>query len=158
MKAKAIFTAIKRFLKDSHTDYVTSPIPGGHSITCLDLPSPDMLTNITQTIDIWDTHLFTYAHCPVQVEPEYIDEMAKFIALANYNLLIGNFDLDVDTGEIRFRHYLDCAGFKTLPDAVLRRNLPIPLVMLDQHGDAIASVANGESDAETALTLVKQNT
>lgn len=157
MKANAIFAAVKRYLERAHLEYVSAPIPGGHSIYCSGLSTPGKLKTISQTIETWDTRLVTYAHCLIFTPPERIDEMAKFVALANYNLLLGNFDLDVDTGEIRYRHFLDCGGFKTLPLTLLARFLPIPLLMLEQYGDAILSVAFDSVDAESALAQAKTN-
>lgn len=77
------------------------------------------------------------------------------MALANYNEIPGNFDLDAGTGEIRYRHFFDCAGFDPLPAIYLKCHLPIPLLMLHQYGDAILSVANGTSAAESALARAK---
>jgi DNA-binding protein YbaB len=151
MEADAIFAAVTRFLDEAHTEYLSAPIPEGHSIYCPGLSTPSKLKTISQTIETWRTNLVTYAHCLIFTPTEHIDEMAKFVALANCNASPGNFDLDVDTGEIRYRLYFDCASFDTLPSSYLKHHLPIPLLMLDQYGDAILSVANGTSTAEAAL-------
>ena len=151
MEADAIFAAVTRFLDESRTQYLSAPIPEGHSIYCPGLPTPSKLKTISQTIETWRTNLVTYAHCLIFTPAEHIDEMAKFVALANYNANPGNFDLDVDTGEIRYRLFFDCANFDTLPSSYLARHLPTPLLMLHQYGDAILSVANGTSTAEAAL-------
>lgn len=157
MHADAIFAAIKRYLEESNTKYFTAPIPEGHSIYCPGLPAPGKLKSISQTIETWRSNLVTYAHCLIFTPAGHIDEMAKFVALANYNLLPGNFDLDVGTGEIRYRLFLDCEGFDSMPPVILNRYLPIPLLMLYRYGDAIVSVANGTSDAESALAQAKAN-
>ena len=154
MEADAIFAAVTRFLDESRTKYLSAPIPEGHSIYCPGLPTPSRLKTISQTIETWRTHLVTYAHCLIFTPSERIDEMAKFVALANYNAIPGNFDLDVGTGEVRYRLFFDCAGFDTLPSTYLKRRLPLPLLMLHQYGDAILSVADGSSDAEAALARV----
>ena len=151
MKAEEIFTAVTRFLEESHTEYLSAPIPEGHSIYCPGLSTPSKLKTISQTIETWRTNLVTYAHCLIFTPTEHIDEMARFVALANCYASPGNFDLDVDTGEIRYRLFFDCASFDTLPSSYLKRYLPLPLLMLDQYGDAILAVANGTSTAEASL-------
>lgn len=152
MKADAIFPAVTRFLDESHIEYFSAPIPEGHSIYCPGLSTPSKLKTISQTIETWRTNLVTYAHCLIFTPTEHIDEMAKFVALANCNAIPGNFDLDVDTGEIRYRLFFNCASFDTFPSSFLKRHLPIPLLMLNQYGDAVLSVANGTSTAEVAVT------
>lgn len=156
MEADAIFAAVTRFLDESRIKYLSAPIPEGHSIYCPGLPTPSKLKTISQTIETWRTNLVTYAHCLIFTPTEHIDEMAKFVALANYNEIPGNFDLDVGTGEVRYRLFFDCAGFDTLPAIYLKRHLPIPLLMLHQYGDAILSVADGTSSAESALAQAKR--
>lgn len=151
MEADAIFAAVTRFLDGTRTRYLSAPIPEGHSIYCPGLPTPSRLRTISQTIETWRTNLVTYAHCLIFTPSGHIDEMAKFVALANHDAIPGNFDLDVGTGEVRYRLFFDCAGFDTIPSIYLKRHLPLPLLMLHQYGDAILSVADGTSDAESAL-------
>lgn len=156
MKEKAIFATVKRYLDKLNVKYISDPIPGGHAVYCPALSIPGRLKFVSQTIETKDTHLVTYAHCLIYTPSERIDEMAKFVALANYNMLLGNFDLDVDTGEVRHRLFLDCEGFRTLPLAILARYLPIPLLMLRQYGDAILSVAFDSVDAEPTLAQAQK--
>lgn len=155
MNAKAIFNAVMRHLKKTRTPYVWTEIPDGYSIYCPILPGPAKLDNISQTIETWNSRMRIYAHALIHVAPEYIDEVAKFVALANYGLCPGNFDLDVSTGEVRFRHFLDCEGYRRLPDAVLQRTLALPLLMLRLYGDALVSVATGTLPATSALSPPK---
>lgn len=155
MEADAIFAAVTRFLDGTRTRYHSAPIPEGHSIYCPGLPTPSRLRTISQTIETWRTNLVTYAHCLIFTPSGHIDEMAKFVALANHDAIPGNFDLDVSTGEIRYRLFFDCAGFDTLPFSYLERYLSIPLLLLHHYGDAVFSVAHGTSTAEAALAQAK---
>jgi hypothetical protein len=157
MNADAIFDAVKQFLNEAHIGFLSAPIPDGWSVYCPSLSAPNRLQTISQTIETWESCLILYAHCLINTPTERIDEMAKFVAMANFNLLPGNFDLDVGTGEVRYRLFLDCRSFETFPANYLMRFLPLPILMLHQYGDAIVAVADGESDAETALAHVDHN-
>lgn len=126
MKADEIFTAVTQFLEESHTEYLSAPIPEGHSIYCPGLSTPSKLKTISQTIETWRTNLVTYAHCLIFTPAEHIDEMAKFVALANCNASPGNFDLDVDTGEIRYRLYFDCPASTPFPPPTSSATCPFP--------------------------------
>ena len=156
MEQKAIFAAVKQFLDDAHVRYSTETTPDGHAAFRTRMRLPDSSGSVPQTIEIRDAHMAIHAHFPVKAAPGQIGEAAKFLALANYDLILGNFDLDVETGEIRYRHFLECAGFDEMPVETLCRHCPIPVMMLSQYGDAIAAVATGRSDAESAFAEVKR--
>ena len=155
MDQETIFSAVKQFLDDAHVKYRTKTFPDGHCIFHTRMRMPNSSKSVSQTIDIGETHMAIYAHCPVKAVPGQIGEVAKFLAWANDDLILGNFDLDVETGEIRYRHFLECGAFEALPMEVLCRHCPIPVVMLGQYGDAIAAVATGRSDAEVAFAEAK---
>ena len=157
MEQEAIIAAVKQFLDDAHAKYRTKTTPDGHCIFRTRMRMPNSSKSVPQTIDIRETHMAIYAHFPITTAQKHIGETAKFLALANYDLILGNFDLDVETGEIRYRHFLECGGFEALPTEVLCRHCPIPVVMLGQYGDAIAAVATGRSDAESAFAEAKSN-
>lgn len=156
MDTEAIFAAVKQYLEAAHFEYLTEDTPDGYVLTCPELRIKNSLGTVSQTIRIWDTHMAIQAHCPIKAAPEHIGETAKFLALANYDLILGNFDLDVHTGEVLYRHFLECGGFEVLPAEVLYRHCPIPLVLLRQYGDDIAAVATGRSDAESAFAEAKE--
>jgi len=44
-----------------------------------------------------------YTFCPIKVPTNLRRSVAEFIALANSNILLGNFDLDFEDGEIRYK-------------------------------------------------------
>lgn len=155
MEQEAISIAVKQFLDDGHFTCRTKTTPDGHAVFRTRMRMPNSSKSVSLTIEIRETHMVIHAHCPVKATPGQIGEVAKFFALANYGLILGNFDLDVETGIIRYRHFLECGGFDALPAELLCRHCPIPAVMLRQYGDAIAVVASGRNDAESAFSETK---
>ena len=70
--------------------------------------------------------LIFYAYMPVNTPPEKMDEMAEFICRANRGMRIGNFELDYDDGEIRYKTSIDAEGGElthSMIDNLLRANL-----------------------------------
>ena len=51
-----------------------------------------------------------YSVVPFNVPAERRPAMAEFLTRANYGLHIGNFELDLDDGEVRFKTSLDVKG------------------------------------------------
>ena len=58
-------------------------------------------------------HFRTYVVGPIGVDPKdpaKLAAMAEFLCRANYGVFNGNFEMDYDDGEIRYKSYVDCPG------------------------------------------------
>ena len=57
-----------------------------------------------------EQQLIVYSLVPVAVPAERRTDVALYIARANYGLAIGNLEIDLDDGEVRFRTSVDVQG------------------------------------------------
>ena len=74
-------------------------------------------------------------------------EAAEYLHRINYGLLLGNFEMDYDEGEVRFRTSL--MAEESLPHEVLDRYIQMPAAMLDRYAPGLAAiVADGEIAGE----------
>ena len=80
-----------------------------------------------------------YSTCPVRVPEEKRMAMAEFITRVNYDLLIGNFELDLKDGEIRFKTSIDVEGDQ-LSTALVERMVVGNLAMMDTYLPGIMKV------------------
>ena len=65
-----------------------------------------------------------YVYSPIGADAEDKDSLcriAEFICRANYGLNLGNFELDMRDGEIRFKYSVDCDG-GSVPNTEIIRN------------------------------------
>lgn len=94
---------------------------------------------------IWEpTHeyLICYAVVPVETVPHRMAAMTEFIARANYGLPSGNFEINLDSGEVRFRTSIFVAdrslSYDEIEDflytAVLQTDLYLPGIMRVNYG------------------------
>lgn len=157
MDKESIFTAVKQFLDKSHVKYITETTPTGYSLSSPAIRMENSLKSVSQLIEIGETHITIKAYCPFHVVPSQIGEIAKFLSLSNYDLLLGNFNFNEETGEVYYKHIVDCEGYAALPNEILCRFCLIPFLMLEQYGDALTSIATGTSDAATAFAQTKQS-
>ena len=70
--------------------------------------------------------LIFYSYLPVNAPPEKLTQVAEFVARANRGMRIGNFELDYDDGEIRYKTSIDVEGgdlSDKMIDNLLRANL-----------------------------------
>lgn len=157
MDKESIFTAVKQFLDESHIQYLAKTTPDAYSLLSPAIRMKGSLKSVLQFIEIRETHITIKAYCPFHVAPSQIGEITKFLALSNYDLLLGNFNFNAETGEVYYRHFVECEGYAVLSKEILCRICLIPLLMLEQYGDALTSIATGASDAEAAFALIKQS-
>ena len=90
---------------------------------------PCIRTRFVGTDDAWDCRARPYdpfgqlafeSILPVTVEPEHRDAVTQLVVRANWRLLTGAFQLDVDTGELVFRTMLFLSDGAELSDALCR--------------------------------------
>ena len=80
----------------------------------------------------------------------------EYITRANYGLYIGNFELDCDDGEVRFKTYHSCED--TLPtEEQIRVNVYLGIMMLDKYGDGLCKVIFGMATPAEAIGVIEDN-
>lgn len=94
-----------------------------------------------------------YAALPDRVPPERRADVGELLIRANGALSIGNFDLDLDEGEIRFRSGLDL-GATVLTDDLIDPLVQSCLVSVGDVAPAIAEVIAGRRRPEEAINEV----
>jgi len=120
--------------------------------------------NLTLTSKIKKAHIVflfkedcytLYATAPINGDTDDLTELNKFIAMANYGLRNGNFELDFRDGEIRYKTFVNCDGLETLPTEIIKDSLLAACLTVDRYGDGLAALAMGFSDAETEIKKVE---
>ena len=92
---------------------------------------------------------------------ESVDEhgrttMAEFLTRANYGLGIGNFELDFNDGEVRFKTSID-VGTTELDAESIRRLTYLNVGTMNQYVPAIREVMEGNLDPEAAVAMAELN-
>jgi hypothetical protein len=91
-----------------------------------------------------------YTRPEFQVPETYRSAMAEFVTRANYGVILGNFELDFNDGEIRYKTSIDIEGGELLPQFI-RNLVGTNITMMDRHLLALQSVASGERTPLEAL-------
>lgn len=87
---------------------------------------------------------------PVVVEPDRRDAVARLVVRANWHLLTGAFQLDVDTGELVFRTMVFVDDDAPLPPALVRGLVYSNVLTVDRCLTEFLATADG-ADADEAL-------
>ena len=95
-----------------------------------------------------------YSICPVSV-PEFKRlALAEFIARANYGTIIGNFELDFVTGEIRYKTSIDISG-STLAYSQIKQLVYANVMMVDEYLPGIRAVIAGSVEPKNAIASIE---
>lgn len=78
--------------------------------------------------------------------------MSEFLTRVNWGLILGNFELDLEDGEIRFKTSLDVDGH-TLPEGLIRPLLVANLSTMNHYMPGLMDVMAGLGEPQAALKL-----
>jgi len=93
-----------------------------------------------------------YSVLDVNVPEDKRAAMAEFITRANYNLILGNFEMDFDDGEIRYK---TCIDFKCedarVTTGILKNAVYMNVIMTDKYFSGVMSVIYAGVKAKDAV-------
>jgi hypothetical protein len=104
-------------------------------------------------VDEDDEQVAFYSECPLPAPPDRRLPMAEFLTRANYGLTIGNFEMNVDDGAIRFKTSLDVEGDR-LSAALAAQLVYHNVGALDLYLPGIQAIVAGATPGE-ALARVE---
>lgn len=153
MEKDAVVDAFRDYLDNEgyHYKYDTER---GYIVSNFSLKSK--LKNARLILDFKDHGVVAYAFSPVSGDKDAPLEILKYLTLANYALLNGNFEFDLRDGEIRYKVWTPTEGLESLSKQIIEDAVNLPLSMLDRYGNGIAALAMGFSDADTEYQKVQE--
>ena len=118
---------------------------------------PDVLESAFEgTSTVWSVRIHVFEEdvravfvsaFPAMVPDDARAAVGEFCNRANFGLAIGNFELDVDGGEVRFRTSIDAEG--TTPTPELVRNAVVANVLtMDRYVPGLLAVLQGVDPAD----------
>jgi hypothetical protein len=95
-----------------------------------------------------------YSICPVSVPESKRLALAEFIARANYGTIIGNFELEFVTGEIRYKTSIDISG-STLAYSQIKQLVYANVMMVDEYLPGIRAVIDGNAEPKDVIASIE---
>ncbi|WP_017326302.1 YbjN domain-containing protein [Synechococcus sp. PCC 7336] len=90
-----------------------------------------------------------YSLCPVNAPADKRLAMAEFITRANYGNILGNFEMDFDSGDIHYKTSIDVEGDR-LSASLLKPLVYTNVAMMDRYLPGILSTIYGDAPSPTA--------
>ena len=86
---------------------------------------------------------------PSSSDEACMNTMARFLHRVNYALRNGNFELDMDDGEINYKVHCSCRGLVAPSDEMIAESITCPNAMFDKYEAGIMGILfSGMSDQE----------
>ncbi len=98
-------------------------------------------------------HFLFYSVCPVSCPKDTISTMMEFLHRANHGLNLGNFELDVVDGEIRFKTSLRIG--RRLDHELCQNLIHANVLVMDEYMPGILGIVEQEMSAEAAIMVVE---
>lgn len=104
-----------------------------------------------------DTQQFVcYLNFGACAAPDRRDEVARFIARANWGLMIGNFEMDFEDGHVRFKSSLDYSGAE-LTENLIRNAILSAMNAMEKYAGALLAVLTAKKNAVKAVEEIENS-
>jgi hypothetical protein len=101
------------------------------------------------------SQLCFYTVLPIQAPESRRFGVVEFIARANYNMIIGNFEIDMSDGEIRYKTSIDIEG-GTLTQMMCKNLVYANVTTMDRYFPGLAAVISGAQTPAEAVTKIEE--
>ena len=93
-------------------------------------------------IRVRETFYTVYTIFNSYAEENNIAYVAEYLHRANYGLINGNFELDYEDGEIRYKTFVDFED-ATISEEIVRDSILLPVFMFDKYGKNLLKILTG---------------
>lgn len=97
----------------------------------------NVIGKVSVFIQTLDNTILSYAVLNNKAPAEHINGVSEFLHRANYGLVYGNFEIDFEDGEIRYKLVTDCQEIGNLPNSYIDRSVLLPCQMIQKYGNGI---------------------
>ena len=111
------------------------------------------IKNLSYIVSVGDDGYNVYATSPIGADgadSSMMAAIAEFVCRANYGLRNGNFELDFNDGEIRYKVFVNCDGI--IPTkAIIEDSMHCPALMFQRYASGIIDVIFSGTSAKDAI-------
>lgn len=97
---------------------------------------------------------YFYSYFPINIPEEKRTKMSEFLTRANYGIRIGNFEMDFEDGEVRFRTSIDFDNH-ALNNTLVSNHVYPNVWMMDRYLPGLFAVVYSEQNPEEILHSIE---
>lgn len=99
---------------------------------------------------------FVYIYFPINVPQKNRVDVSELMTRINYNLKVGNFELDMEDGQIRYKVSVDIEGSE-LVTKMINNMINAALSTSDAYISAVMHICYGNRTPVEALSILQEN-
>lgn len=107
----------------------------------------NVLGNVKILIPMYEDHYNVYSILNSKAEKKYYPVIAEFLHRANYGLRCGNFEMDYEDGEIRYKTYVNFND-TSVSEEIVEESILVGMAMIDTYGKGLVKLMLGEGKPE----------
>jgi len=147
----AAYDTLEQFL--TADKWFPAPIDGTTAFRC-GFQGRSAKFRVIAHINVEMEQLYLYAVSEVYVPDDERIAVAEFIARANYGMRIGNLEIDMNDGEVRFKSSVDFDG-AGLTEQLIRNAIYPAVTSMDRYFPGVMRVAFGGADPYDAIAEIE---
>ncbi len=146
-----IFDAVLRFFEDDRWDVARLD---GEPVLSMNVAGKNGQWRCVAKSREEQKQFVFYSVCGTSAPEHRRQAVAEFVTRANFGMVIGNFELDFDDGEIRYKTSIDVEGVSLAP-ALIKNLVYANVLMMDRYLPAITQVIEGTASPRAAVASVE---
>lgn len=115
-----------------------------------------VLGSLRIRIFLQDGSYLVYASLQAKAEENCYSKISEYLHRANYGLRNGNFEFNYDSGEIRYKIFIDFEN-RELSKDVVARSIFVPIFMFDRYGRGLIKLMLNEGDPKELIEDAEKN-
>jgi len=128
---------------------------GGVGVFTIQMKLRCRLQNARMVILVRENNFSTLTTIPLSADENYRLAVAEYLTRVNFNMRNGNFEMNMEDGEIRFKTYFH-AGEEKMDINGARLCVLLPFLMMDRYGDGLIEVLFGFKSPKEAFDAASQ--
>jgi hypothetical protein len=101
------------------------------------------------------SQLVFYSICPANVSQKKRIEIAEFLTKVNYGLIVGNFEMDFQDGEVRYKTYVINGENNPLNSELIGQLIFVNVMTMDKYLPALMSVLYANVPIDQAIQQIE---
>ncbi len=150
-EAGAIFSAMVDFFEDDNWPYTV--VEGEPVLSMHFVGQSGHWICYAQARDDQQQFVF-YSVCPMAMPDFKRAAVSEFVNRANYGMIIGNFELDYNDGEVRYKTSIDVEG-TFLDAALIRQAVYANVLMMDRYLPGLLALVYNDITPADAVAQVE---
>lgn len=150
---KVLFDKIQNRLKELELKYSAT-----NELIHVGMNIDDVVGKVSVFVQVLDNAILSYAVLNNKAPTQQINSISEFLHRANYGLLYGNFEIDFEDGEIRYKLVTNCQDTGNLPNSYIDRSILLPCQMIQKYGNGIIKLMLGVGVPQDLIEEIEERT